>query len=57
MVRFHLTKDRDPESIKAALRYVGQDVKHSKNWTCEFCGASPISPSRLRLSWMKFGCQ
>ncbi|PIL24064.1 hypothetical protein GSI_13815 [Ganoderma sinense ZZ0214-1] len=42
MVRFHLPKDRDPERIQTALRYVGRDVKHSKNWTCEFCG----KPSR-----------
>ena len=46
MVRFHLPKDRDPERIQTALRYVGRDVKHSKNWTCEFCGASLLSSAK-----------
>lgn len=49
MVRFHLPKDRDPERIQTALRYVGQDVKHSKNWTCEFCGAFLLIATKLVL--------
>ena len=39
MVRVHLPKDRDTARIQRALLALGRDVKHSKDWTCEYCGA------------------
>ena len=44
MVRFHLPKDRDTERIQLAMMFMCRDVKHCKNWMCEFCG-EPLHPS------------
>lgn len=45
MVRFHLPKDRDTGRMQLALLFMGRDVKHSKNWLCEFCGPCQASRS------------
>ncbi|KAI9062064.1 hypothetical protein FKP32DRAFT_1593927, partial [Trametes sanguinea] len=42
IVRFHLPKDRDLSRVQLVAAQLIRDVKHSKNWTCEFCG----EPSR-----------
>ncbi len=38
IVRFHLPKDRDVGRIQLAITFMCRDVKHSKNWMCEYCG-------------------
>ena len=45
MVRFHLPKDRDTERIQLAMMFMCRDVKHCKNWMCEFCGECDILAS------------
>ncbi|KAI0807509.1 hypothetical protein C8Q74DRAFT_1227877 [Fomes fomentarius] len=51
MVRFHLPKDRDTGRMQLALLFMGRDVKHSKNWLCEFCGAPSRETHVQTLSW------
>ena len=57
MVRFHLPKDRDTERIQLAMMFMCRDVKHCKNWMCEFCGeryilaASKYTPISFNLSF------
>ncbi|KAH9848744.1 hypothetical protein C2E23DRAFT_417762 [Lenzites betulinus] len=43
IVRFHLPKDRDVDRIQLATALMGRDIKHSKNWLCEFCGGLLLS--------------
>ncbi|KAI0748203.1 hypothetical protein C8Q80DRAFT_723888 [Daedaleopsis nitida] len=50
-VRFHLPKDRDQTRIDLAVNFMGRDVKHSKSWTCEFCGAPARETQFQVLSW------
>ncbi|KAL1948727.1 hypothetical protein VTO73DRAFT_10533 [Trametes versicolor] len=39
LIRMHLPlMDRDPDRLHAATRGLIRDVKHSRNWRCEFCG-------------------
>ncbi|KAI0760687.1 hypothetical protein C8Q74DRAFT_246707 [Fomes fomentarius] len=38
LVRMHLPKDDDFQNARLALLYMVFDIKHSKPWTCEFCG-------------------
>ncbi|KAI0628641.1 hypothetical protein C8Q77DRAFT_360454 [Trametes polyzona] len=51
MVRFHLPKDRDFDRIQLAVALIGRDIKHSKNWLCEFCGAPARETHFQNLSW------
>ncbi|KAI0709321.1 hypothetical protein C8Q76DRAFT_742985 [Earliella scabrosa] len=51
MVRFHLPKDRDTERIQLAMMFMCRDVKHCKNWMCEFCGAPSRETHVQTLSW------
>ncbi|KAI0353883.1 hypothetical protein OH77DRAFT_1426710 [Trametes cingulata] len=37
-VRMHLPMDRDIQRLHRATRGLIRDVKHSRNWRCEFCG-------------------
>ncbi|KAI0765926.1 hypothetical protein BD413DRAFT_573354 [Trametes elegans] len=67
MVRFNLPKDRDFDRMQLALALMGRDVKHSKNWQCEFCGAPAreshcqtmsrhhLNPPKL-IIYMRFVC-
>ncbi|KAI0721018.1 hypothetical protein C8T65DRAFT_705492 [Cerioporus squamosus] len=43
IVRLHLSKD--------PLTFMGRDVKHSKNWMCEFCGAPARETHIMVNSW------
>ncbi|KAI0367430.1 hypothetical protein BV20DRAFT_1000672 [Pilatotrama ljubarskyi] len=51
IVRFHLPKDRDTERIQQATALMIRDVKHSKDWTCEWCGAPARESHVQNLSW------
>ncbi|EJF65930.1 hypothetical protein DICSQDRAFT_159041 [Dichomitus squalens LYAD-421 SS1] len=51
IVRFHLPKDRNNERVQLALLYMGRDMKHSKNWACEFCGKPSRETHVEMLSW------
>ncbi|KAI0353882.1 hypothetical protein OH77DRAFT_1406255 [Trametes cingulata] len=51
IVRFHLPKDRDTERIQQATALMIRDVKHSKGWTCEWCGAPARESHVQNLSW------
>lgn len=39
----HLPKDDDFQTARLALLYMVFDIKHSKPWTCEFCGMCRFS--------------
>ncbi|RDX56694.1 hypothetical protein K466DRAFT_481374 [Polyporus arcularius HHB13444] len=51
IVRFHLPKDRDVGRIQLAITFMCRDVKHSKNWMCEYCGASARETHIVTNSW------
>ncbi|EIW54764.1 uncharacterized protein TRAVEDRAFT_39272 [Trametes versicolor FP-101664 SS1] len=51
MVRLHLPKDRDMDRIQLAVALMGRDIKHSKHWLCEFCGAPARETHFQNLSW------
>ncbi|KAI0748202.1 hypothetical protein C8Q80DRAFT_724437 [Daedaleopsis nitida] len=51
IVRFHLPPDRDQHRVKLALAFMGFDVKHSKKWLCESCGAPARETHFQTLSW------
>ncbi|CDO71065.1 hypothetical protein BN946_scf184844.g69 [Trametes cinnabarina] len=51
IVRFHLPKDRDINRTQLVVAQMIRDVKHSKNWTCEFCGAPARETDVQNLSW------
>ncbi|RPD60279.1 hypothetical protein L226DRAFT_471578 [Lentinus tigrinus ALCF2SS1-7] len=38
-VRMHLPKDENYEDARLTVLCMFMDLKHSKPWTCEFCGA------------------
>ncbi|KAI0641405.1 hypothetical protein C8Q79DRAFT_990710 [Trametes meyenii] len=38
IVRMHLPMDHDVQRLHDATRGLMRDVKHSRNWRCEFCG-------------------
>ncbi|KAI0667221.1 hypothetical protein C8Q78DRAFT_1071983 [Trametes maxima] len=50
-VRFHLPKDRDTGRIQLVTMLMIRDVKHSKDWTCEWCGLPARESHVETLSW------
>lgn len=38
LVRMHLPKDDDFQSARLTVLHMIFDMKHSKPWSCEFCG-------------------
>ncbi|KAH9887990.1 hypothetical protein C8Q73DRAFT_711631 [Cubamyces lactineus] len=51
MVRFHLPKDPNFGRMQLTVARMIQDVKHSKNWMCEFCGTPARESHVQNLSW------
>ena len=47
MVRFHLPKGPDFGQTQLTVARMIKDVKHSKNWMCEFCGLWKMLMARV----------
>ncbi|KAI0754129.1 hypothetical protein C8Q80DRAFT_347457 [Daedaleopsis nitida] len=50
-VRFHFPIERNQQRLQKTTYDVIRDVKHSRNWQCEFCGDAARETEVMVLSW------
>ncbi|RPD60273.1 hypothetical protein L226DRAFT_555144 [Lentinus tigrinus ALCF2SS1-7] len=50
-IRFYLPMERDKQRLHDMTRNLIRDVKHSRDWMCEFCGRIARETQVMTLTW------